>query len=336
MCGVGDRQRDIKKKTGRSVMLEVGRRMKKEDQRITVKALCTHFGYSRARYYQSQEEERHCQEQTDTVLKLAHRERCLQPKLASDKVFRLIKPEMERQGIKLGRDKLYGIFRENGLLLEKKKRRAPRTTNSEHGYKRYGNILKDKELTAPNQAWVCDITYLRVDQSWMYMCLMMDAYSRKIVGWELHDTLEMVGCMKALEMGLKSLPKGFDYKDLIHHSDHGVQYCCHAYRKKLRGKGIRISMAAVGDCYENAQAERLNGILKQEYGLGGSIGKKDQARKLALQAVELYNTRRPHRALGLYTPEEVHRGEQAKVRRHWPKKRKLVPSTEQQVVGQAV
>jgi putative transposase len=316
-------------------MLQVGQKMRHQDRGITVKELCVHFGYSRARYYQGQKENRRRMEQADTVLSLAHRERYLQPRLASDKVFRLIKPYLEEQGIKLGRDKLYAIFRDKGLLLETLKRQAPRTTNSGHGFKRYGNILKDKDLTAPNQAWVCDITYLRVQQSWMYLCLIMDAYSRKIVGWHLHNTLEMVGCMKALDMAMKSLPKGFDHKQLIHHSDHGVQYCCHAYRKKLHRKGIQISMAAVGDCYENAQAERLNGILKQEYGLGGWISQKDHARKLTAQAVELYNTRRPHRALGLHTPQQVHAGVDAKVKMHWPKKNRSRPNGEQKALEHA-
>ena len=187
-------------------MLQVGQKMRRQDRGITVKELCVHFGYSRARYYQGQKENRRRMEQADTVLSLAHRERYLQPRLASDKVFRLIKPYLEEQGIKLGRDKLYAIFRDKGLLLETLKRQAPRTTNSGHEFKRYGNILKDKDLRAPNQAWVCDITYLRVQQSWMYLCLIMDAYSRKIVGWHLHNTLEMVGCMKALDMAMKSLP----------------------------------------------------------------------------------------------------------------------------------
>ncbi|MBK8653000.1 MAG: transposase [Haliscomenobacter sp.] len=144
----------------------------------------------------------------------------------------------------------------------------------------------------------------------------------------------MVGCMKALDMAMKSLPKGFDHKQLIHHSDHGVQYCCHAYRKKLHRKGIQISMAAVGDCYENAQAERLNGILKQEYGLGGWISQKDHARKLTAQAVELYNTRRPHRA-GLHTPQQVHAGVDAKVKMHWPKKNRSRPNGEQKALEHA-
>jgi putative transposase len=306
-------------------MLQVGRWIEQRKVGISIQVLCLYFAYTRSAYYKAKKE-RGCKvEITDTVLKLAHRERYLQPRLASDKVFRLIGPELQAQSIKLGRDKLYDIFRENGMLLPKRKQKSIRTTDSRHGFYRYTNLLKDKEITGVNQVWVCDITYIRVGRSWMYLCLIMDAYSRKIVGMCLHDTLEMVGCMKALKMALGTLPKGFNHRQLIHHSDHGVQYCCHEYRSILNKDKVQISMAAVGDCYENAQAERLNGILKQEYRLGEWIPNKAQAVKMVAQAVELYNTRRPHRALSLHTPQEVHQGKvTVAVRMGWPKKKARV------------
>lgn len=306
----------------------MGRWIEQRALGISVTAMCVYYVYSRAAYYQAKEEEGRTIDQTDTVLELAHRERCLQPWLASDKVFRLIKPELEVRSIKLGRDKMYDIFRDNGMLLPKRKVKSVRTTDSKHDYRRYTNLLKSSILTAPNQAWVCDITYVRVAESWMYLCLIMDAYSRQIVGHCLHDTLEMVGCMNALKMALRSLPKGFDHKQLIHHSDHGVQYCCGAYRSILKDRKIQISMSAVGDCYENAQAERLNGILKQEYGLGQWIPTKKQTCKMVEQAVQLYNTRRPHRALGLYVPQDIHQGKVSiTVRMGWPKKKQQTKDT---------
>lgn len=287
--------------------------------RLSIQMLCSYFGYSRAGYYKAQEEKHRQIEQTDRVLSLVHRERHSQPRLATDKVFRLIQEELVGQSIKMGRDKFYALLREHGMLLENKAK-GPRTTDSNHSYRRYTNLLTNRDITAPNQVWVCDITYIAVGSSWMYLCLIMDAYSRKIVGSCLHDTLEMIGCRNALKQALATLPKGFDHRQLIHHSDHGVQYCCQAYRSILLKHRMQISMAAVGDCYENAQAERLNGILKQEYALGQRIPAREVAYKMVAQAIRLYNQRRPHRALQMNTPEQIHAGKKAEVRMHWPKK----------------
>lgn len=287
---------------------------------LSIQILCSYFGYSRAAYYKAQEEKFRQVEQTDTVLSLVHRERHSQPRLAADKVLRLIHGELAARSIKMGRDKFYTLLRAHGMLLEKKAK-GPRTTDSDHSYRRYTNLLTNREITATNQVWVCDITYVAVGSSWMYLCLIMDAYSRKIVGSCLHDTLEMMGCRSALKQALATLPKGFDHRQLIHHSDHGVQYCCHAYRSILHKHKIQISMAAVGDCYENAQAERLNGILKQEYALGLRIPTRETAYKMVAQAIKLYNSRRPHRALEMSTPDQVHLGKLVKVRMHWPKKK---------------
>lgn len=302
-------------------MLKAGQKVKQRQLPISTKGIVSHFGYSRAGYYKACTAKKRKSEESDVVLDLVKRERGLQSRLACDKIFHLIKGEMQGQGIKMGRDKLYALLREKGLLLKRRKRQGPRTTDSRHDYKRFGNLVKDKVIDAPNQVWVCDMTYLRVGSSWMYLCLVMDAYSRKIVGWCLHDTLEMLGCRQALNMAIKSLPKGFAFTELIHHSDHGVQYCCHVYRALLKKRGIQISMAAVGDCYENAQAERLNGILKQEYGLGDWLPTKAKACMATKQAIERYNTRRPHRALKLEVPAEVHAGKKVDVRMGWPKKR---------------
>ena len=301
-------------------MVNTGQKVKQKTYPIPVQTIARHFGYSRSSYYKACRAKRQQEQDNEFVLSLVRRERHLQSRLAGDKIYHIIKPELAARGIKMGRDKFYDLLRDNGLLLQKKKHQGPRTTDSRHTYKRYGKLIKDKKISRPNQVWVCDITYLRVGSSWMYLCLVMDAYSRKIVGWCLHDTLEMIGCMKALKMALQSLPKGFDYKQLIHHSDHGIQYCCKAYRSLLLRKKIQISMAAVGDCYENAQAERLNGIMKQEYGLGKWLPNKNKARLAVRQGIELYNTRRPHRALHMESPTEVHAGKSAMVRMGWTKK----------------
>lgn len=150
------------------------------------------------------------------------------------------------------------------LLIERHSTR-PRTTNSNHSFRVYRNLLKDITLTAPNQALVSDITYIRTDEGFMYLSLTMDAYSCAIVGYDCSDSLESTGALRALSMALCKLACN---SQLIHHSGRGCQYCNHAYVNKLKRKGLRISMTEMHHCYENSQAERLNGILKKEYGLG--------------------------------------------------------------------
>lgn len=286
----------------------------------SVGQLTAHFGYSRDAYYKALRRAHRQADQTDTVLALVHREKALQPFLSGKKVYRLIQPDLHRQGVKLGRDKLYDLLREYGLLGVRPQRSC-RTTYSRHGWRRYTNLLIDKQIDAPNQVWVADITYLRTRTGFVYLCLIMDAYSRKILGWWVHDSLEMEGCQQALRLALRTLPKGFAAQDLIHHSDQGVQYCCQAYTQLLAQRQIQISMASVGNCYENAQAERLNGILKQEYGLGQTLADKEQAKQLCAQAVELYNTRRPHCALQMHFPDQVHAGLKTNVIMSWTKQR---------------
>lgn len=286
---------------------------------MTVNQVCQQLGYSRDAYYKMQHRQGKRELAEDVILSLVHRERHLQPRLSGKKVLHLIREELAAQGIKIGRDRFYELLGSYGLLVDRKRSRV-QTTNSRHGWRRYTNLLQDYSISGPNEVWVCDITYIRTLEGFVYLCLVMDAYSRKIVGWAMHDTLEMEGCLKALKMAIRGLPKEVDFQSLIHHSDQGVQYCCKAYTKELKKHGIQISMASVGNCYENAQAERLNGILKQEYGLGQCIGSKTRAKRMTKQAVELYNNRRPHWSLQLASPQQVHEGQVAvKVRMSWSK-----------------
>jgi transposase InsO family protein len=160
------------------------------------------------------------------------------------------------------------------------------------------------ELVYPNQAWASDITYIRTDEGFVYLSLLMDLWSRKIVGYHAGDTLEADGALGALDMALRDLPKGA-YP--VHHSDRGYQYCSHRYVERLQARGLGISMTEELHCYENAHAERLNGILKQEYGLGCSFRRKQQALEAIDEGVFLYNTKRPHLSLNYETPENMHR-----------------------------
>jgi transposase InsO family protein len=164
-------------------------------------------------------------------------------------------------------------------------------------------LIKEEEIVRPNQVWVSDLTYIPTREGFLYLSLVMDAYSRKIIGHEVSDTLETTGCLKSLNMALSQLPARHK---TIHHSDRGFQYCSHAYIEKLRNRNLRISMTEENHCYENAQAERVNGVLKTEYGLGSKFLNKALAKLACRQAIYLYNTDRPHLALNMETPEKVH------------------------------
>ena len=257
---------------------------------------------SRQNYYKQRKLRQRHQVDERLVLSLVRRERAVQPKLGTRKLLHLLRDEMHSAGVFVGRDRLFGILGKSHLLIQRR-RRYCRTTDSRHRFRVYGNLLKDAVLTSPNQAFVSDITYIRTDQGFMYLSLIMDAYSRAIVGYHCSDSLETEGALRSLSMALRKLPAG---SKTIHHSDRGTQYCCGAYVDKLKRRGLRISMTEENHCYENSQAERLNGILKDEYSLGGRFRKKSEVRGAVCQAVMLYNHRRPHESLDYRFPMEVH------------------------------
>ncbi len=239
------------------------------------------------------------------ILNLVRRERHGQPRLGARKVLVLIRDELSENDAAIGRDRFLDLLRLNNLLLEREKTFIPKTTNSRHCLPVFHNLIAGNEATAPNQIWVSDLTYIRTEEGFIYGALNTDAYSRKIVGAHAGDSLEAEGCISALNKALKELPvQCFP----IHHSDRGCQYCCHAYVDILRGRGLPISMTEVSHCYENAKAERVNGILKQEYGLDYTFQTKEQAVAAFYEAVELYNNRRPHMSLNYRIPAQVHCG----------------------------
>lgn len=241
----------------------------------------------------------------ELVAELVRRERLVQPEAGGLKLYHELKEELAEAGVRIGRDRFFEVLRQEGLLLERRRSRGPRTTDSRHRFRVYTNLVRDRVFTGPNQGWACDITYIRTEQGFLYLSLIMDLYSRKIVGYHIGDSLEVTGCLVALGMAIAQLPANVAP---IHHSDRGSQYCCNEYVKRLGDRGIAISMTEENHCYENAKAERLNGILKQEYYLGECFRTKADAKRAAGQAVELYNTRRRHRALKMRKPQEVHSG----------------------------
>lgn len=237
------------------------------------------------------------------VVEMVQKERQVQPRIGTRKLQVMLRSELEKAGVKIGRDRLFKVLRETDLLVPPIRSEYPRTTHSYHALPVFRNRLRDLEVKRPNQAWVADVTYLRTREGFVYLALVTDKMSRKIVGWDCGDTLEAEGTLRALEKALCGLPAG---AKPMHHSDRGSQYCCHRYVGRLQETGLEISMTETDHCAENALAERMNGILKSEYGLGQEFGTKAHARIAVEQAVEMYNTRRPHAALGYRVPSEMH------------------------------
>ncbi len=236
------------------------------------------------------------------IKQLVQAERAVQPRIGGLKLHHQLKPELENLGISIGRDRFFEVLKKHNLLL-KRLRKSPKTTNSKHNLPVFTNLIKDLYLTGPYQVFVSDITYIRTRNDFAYLSLITDKHSRKIVGYHLGCTLTAQETLNALNMAAEEMPKGFCP---IHHSDRGSQYCSHEYVGFLKDKNMQISMTEDNHCAENALAERVNGILKQEYFLNNEFKDFNQARRAVKEAVELYNTRRLHRSLKLRTPEEVH------------------------------
>ena len=237
------------------------------------------------------------------VLELARAERAYQPRLGVRKLYYLIGVELKAAGVKMGRDRLFEELRKAGLLVARKPSEWPRTTNFDPALPVFKNLIKGGQVSGRNQVWVADITYIRTQEAFMYLGLITDKWSRKIVGFHLGETLETGGVLKALAMALRGLKPS---ERPIHHSDRGCQYASHAYVNVVQQAGLRMSMTEKNHGAENALAERVNGILKQEYWLDANFQSKSEAGKATVHGINLYNYRRPHTALGFRTPGMVH------------------------------
>lgn len=208
----------------------------------------------------------------------------------------------------------FKLLGDNGLLIRKKRTYRPVTTQSWHHFHKFGNLWQGRIPEAPNQVWAADITYIRIcNGRFLYLSLLTDVYSHKIVGWALSDSLDMEAPLRALEMALKDLPG--EHK-LIHHSDRGVQYCSNAYVERLQSRSIQISMTENGDPRENAVAERVNGILKEEWINRESIESLEEGKEVIGRIIELYNKKRPHLSNNYLTPEQAHT-QKGVLKRQW-------------------
>lgn len=218
-----------------------------------------------------------------------------QPRVGGRKLHLMLKA----LGFTVGRDKLFNILRKYNMLVKPKKS-YHKTTHSYHRFRKYPNKIKELEVTRPDQVWVVDITYLRTLEGFCYLVLITDVYSRKIVGWDLSQSLSIEGCQRALSGALEGVREP---QKLIHHSDRGIQFCSYGYTEILHDHGVQISMTEENHVYENAIAERVNGILKDEFMLGELLRSFTIARELVKQAIEIYNTERLHISLNYQTPE---------------------------------
>jgi transposase InsO family protein len=271
---------------------------------LSVARGCQLLGISRQAWYQQfarqrqRQREAHAQVLVDAVL----RERSLQPCIGTRKLQRLL----QKSGLAIGRDRLFALLREHRLLVPTR-RAYHKTTHSHHRFRKHPNLLKPGEHQVipqrPEQVWVADITYLPVHQGEAYLSLVTDAYSRKIVGHYVHDNLKTESVIGAYQQALRAR----QYADeLIHHSDRGIQYCSAQYQALHDQHGVRCSMTDGYDCYQNALAERVNGILKNEFLIRKP---KDiaEAKAMVAESIRIYNERRPHLSLQYKTPDEVHR-----------------------------
>lgn len=279
-------------------------------------------------------EKRRTKEQVNEQILLVYVQaiRKQQPRIGTRKLHTLLKEVYQREGIKYGRDKLFRLLRSNGLLVKVRGRHI-RTTDSAHGYELYGNLIRDYLPAGAEQIWVSDITYIETQQGFVYLSLVTDQYSKKIMGYQVEPRLETSGPLKALRMALR----GRTHQDspLIHHSDRGVQYCCTEYTAELKRYNIQISMSARGNPYENAIAERVNGILKTEFYLDRRFHDIHQVRAVVKEVISIYNTQRPHASCNYLTPEQAHT-HTGQLKRVWKEYKPSHRSTCPQQIGEEV
>lgn len=286
-----------------------------------IRLICGLFGRTRHAYYDRQRRVQDVGLKDEIILQHVLRIRSEQKRIGTRKLLHMLAGPLQEHGIRIGRDYLFALMREHSLQIRVRKRKAV-TTDSRHWMKKYGNLIKGLAVERPEQVWVSDITYVQLNRRWGYLSLVTDAYSRKIVGWAFRGDLSAQGCIDALQMALQQ--RQYPGKGLIHHSDRGSQYCSKGYVDILRTNGIAVSMTENGDPYENAIAERVNGILKAEFDLYTSqSGLRETTRKIR-ENIRVYNNLRPHASCDYLTPEQAHMRSGALRKRWRPKKYPIV------------
>lgn len=287
-----------------------------------LRGFCRLLGYSPQAYYQSQKISGKKSFAEDLLIQQVLYHRAFQPRLGCRKLHEMIGPFMEDHDLYIGRDSLFDLLRENDLLITRRRRKQPQTTDSNHWMKKYPDLIKEIRLSRADELWVSDITYIRlIKKRFAYLSLVTDAYSRKIVGYCVNNDLSAQGPLSALEMALKE--RAGD-RPLIHHSDRGSQYCGEGYITLLKANDIDISMTQSGDPRDNAIAERVNGILKQEL-LESAYPNIKKAQCAVDIAIDIYNRIRPHSSVDMMTPGKAHT-QTGPIKRRWKSLFNLTPA----------
>jgi len=280
--------------------------MKNNFSHIGLASLCGWFGLTRQAYYQNGWKGIDISIEEELLLKEVQSIRQNHKRMGTRKLLEKLSPFMLEHQIKMGRDGLFDLLSANHLLVRKRKRRI-QTTQSFHWLRKYLNLIREFVPTAPNQLWVSDITYWKINNNnHVYISFITDAFSHKIVGYHVAESLESIETIQALKMALSDLGSESHFQ-LIHHSDRGVQYCHHDYVKLLQDYDIKISMTENGNPLENAIAERVNGIIKEEYLQDYTVNTITEAKKVLSFVVKLYNEERPHMSIGNLFPNQVHK-----------------------------
>jgi len=275
--------------------------------------ICRLFGITRQAYYKNIKYQKKVITEDHIVLQLIWTIRKDHPRMGGRKMHFMIREEMDRLNIKMGRDAFFDLLSSEHLLVQQKRRKHI-TTNSKHWYKKYPNLIREITPNRPNQVWVSDITYIKTNQEFLYLFLISDAYSKKILGYRLAKNLDSTHAVNSLQDAIKNACQPI--LGLIHHSDRGIQYCSKEYIDLLNKHGIAISMTENGDPLENPIAERINGIIKDEYLNDKSNNQSKLDIKQLCYAIEKYNRLRPHLSCEMLTPEAAHRGH-GNLKRMW-------------------
>ncbi len=283
--------------------------------------VCRLFGVSRQANYQYLKSQTDLHSQHELLVQQVLEIRNIHPRIGTRKLFFMLQPFFKQHNIQIGRDALFNLLSVHKLLVRKRIRKVT-TTYSQHWMRKWPNLIKSLHINAPNQLWVSDITYWRVSNKFLYISFITDAYSHKIVGYNLSEHLDMRSARNALQMALNN--NNTQHQKLIHHSDRGVQYCAMDYVKLLHQNNIKISMTENGDPRDNAIAERLNGIIKNEYLFKYKPKTYEQAQALLQRSVNSYNESRPHLSNNLMTPQFIHQ-HKTKTTRLWKNYFKTIP-----------
>jgi len=277
--------------------------MKQDYPKMGIASLCRLFGKTRHAYYDHGWRLQDQGLKDEIILQHVLQIRQHLPAVGTLKLHQMLVALLQKHQIKIGRDYLFDLLREHHLHIRRRKRMVV-TTDSRHWMHKYNNLIKELVVERPEQLWVSDITYIRMLNQWGYLSLITDAYSRKIMGFCFRKDLSAQGCIDALQMALKA--RSYPRMNIIHHSDRGSQYCSKGYVDLLLENNIAISMTENGDPYENALAERVNGIIKSEFQLYYSPLGLEYTKNKIRESIHAYNTLRPHSSCDFMTPEIAH------------------------------